>query len=206
MRYSRTIVEVGANYGQHTCKFVNEADTFVWSFEPLPILSNRLKEIYKDQENLTVIQKAVSDYNGVSQFHVSDPSGGAADYGCSSLNQFTDNIQDIWVNRPDFAFVDTIDVEVIRMDKFIEDNNITQIDYFHCDAQGSDLSVLKSFGDKLNVIVSGVVEGAHRINLYSVDNTVTSIVDFLESNGFRVTNKNDQNSSSEELDVYFERI
>jgi hypothetical protein len=92
------------------------------------------------------------------------------------------------------------------MDKFIEENNITQIDYFHCDAQGSDLSVLKSFGDKLNVIVSGVVEGAHRINLYSVDNTVTSIVDFLESNGFRVTNKNDQNSSSEELDVYFERI
>jgi hypothetical protein len=137
---------------------------------------------------------------------VSDPSGGAADYGWSSLNQFTDNIQDIWVNRPDFAFVDTIDVEVIRMDKFIEDNNITQIDYFHCDAQGSDLSVLKSFGNKLNVIVSGVVEGAHRINLYSVDNTVTSIVDFLESNGFRITNKNDQNSSSEELDVYFERI
>jgi hypothetical protein len=29
---------------------------------------------------------------------------------------------------------------------------------------------------------------------------------FLESNGFRITNKNDQNSSSEELDVYFERI
>ena len=198
MRYSKTIVEVGANYGQHTSKFVNEVDTFVWSFEPLPILSDRLKEIYKDQENLMIIQKAVSDFNGVSQFYVSDPSGGAADYGCSSLNQFTDNIQDIWVNRPDFAFVDTIDVEVIRMDKFIED--------FHCDAQGSDLSVLKSFGDKLGVIVSGVVEGAHRINLYSVDNTVTSIVDFLESNGFRITNKNDQNSSSEELDVYFERI
>jgi FkbM family methyltransferase len=206
MRYSKTIVEVGANYGQHTCKFVNEVDTFVWSFEPLPILSDRLKEIYKDQENLMIIQKAVSDYNGVSQFNVSDPSGGAADYGCSSLNKFTDNIQDIWVNRPDFAFVDTIDVEVIRMDKFIEENNITQIDYFHCDAQGSDLSVLKSFGDKLSVIVSGVVEGAHRINLYSVDNTVTSIVNFLESNGFRITNKNDQNSSSEELDVYFERI
>jgi len=205
MTYIKTIVEIGANYGQHTYNFVENHNTFVWAFEPIPILSNRLKDIFKDKKNIEVIQKAVSNYNGISKFKISDPNVGACDYGCSSLNEFTNNIEDIWPNRPDFKFMDEIDVEVIRMDKFIYENDIKQIDYFHCDAQGSDLLILESFGDKINIIKSGVVEAANRVNLYQVDNTVTSIINFLEKNNFNITNKNEINSSSEELDIYFEK-
>jgi hypothetical protein len=92
------------------------------------------------------------------------------------------------------------------MDKFISENNITEIDYFHCDAQGNDFKILKSFGNKLNIIKSGVVEASCSVSLYKVDNTAESIINFLEENGFKILNRSDLGASSPEIDINFEKI
>jgi FkbM family methyltransferase len=202
----KTVVEIGSNNGSHTMNFVNEENTFVWCFEPVPILFEQLKEKFKNYNNIKIFNNAISDFNGYSKFGISDPNVGAADYGCSSLNEFSDNIKDKWSNRPDFNFIETIDVEVIRMDKFILENNITEIDYFHCDAQGNDFKILKSFGDKLNIIKSGVVEASCSVSLYKVDNTAESIINFLEENEFKILNRSDLGASSPEIDINFEKI
>lgn len=210
----KVIIEVGANSGEDTIRYSKEGKLF--TFEPVPVMANNLRNMFSNNENVFVIQKAVSTFNGVSRFGISDPNRGCANMGCSSLNEFTDDIHQLWGGRPDFNHVEYIDVEVTRMDTFIEENGITEIDFLHCDAQGSDLDVLKSFGDKISILKSGRVEAGNKVQLYKgVDNSVYSIIDYLESNGFTITKINNHHNqeirredlpkSTEEVDVYFER-
>ena len=200
------IFEVGANNGQHTHKFVNTKNSHVYAFEPLPFLCEKIRSIFPNAQNLEIFDWAISDYDGISKFGISDPNHGAKDYGCSSLFSFTENIDSLWPDRGDFTFVEEIDVKVVRMDTFINENNITHIDYLHCDAQGGDLKVLESFGDKINLLKSGVVEAANNVSLYNIDNSTQSIVKFLEKNNFKILNPHDIGSAGQEVDIYFERL
>ena len=216
-RITYNIVEVGANTGRDTAKFVSIPNSRVWSIEPLPILYNQIKENFKYRDNIEVFPIAISDFNGTAEFKVSNHLGGAMDYGCSSLLDFDDDIRSKWPGRDDFVHVDHFDVEVKRMDTFCEENGIERIDYLHCDAQGNDLTVLKSFGDKLSIVKEGRCEGANSVSLYKgVDNSIQSIISFLTENGFQILrvvgdegveidiHKMDDNQH--EADVFFKRI
>ena len=211
----KVIIEVGANSGEDTIR--NDEQGKLYTFEPVPVMGDNLRNMFSENENVTVVEKAVSDFNGISQFGISDPQRGCANMGCSSLNKFTDNIHNIWKGRPDFNHVEYIDVEVTRMDTFIEENGITEVEYLHCDAQGSDFKVIQSFGTKLSILKAGKCEAANKVALYKgADNSVYSIMMFLEDNGFKITklnnhfhqeiNREDLPLSTEEVDIHFERI
>ena len=211
----KTIVEIGANNGGDTLNYAKEG--FLYTVEPVPVLAQNLRNMFADNPNVKVYELAISDYNGRATFGISDPRYGAANMGCSSLNTFSDDIHAKWPNRGDFNMIEYVDVEVMRMDTFIEREGITEIDYLHCDAQGSDLKVLQSFGDKISILKSGKCEAANTVDLYKdVDNSIYSIIKFLEDSGFKITQLNnhfnqpitvaDLPHSTEEVDVHFERI
>lgn len=209
----RTIIEIGANDGNDTLKFVGQPDTFLYTFEPVPIMADYVIQKLENSgyKNYKMMRYAVTDTDGLQQFHLSDPGG---NYACSSLNQFTDDIKEQWPGRADFITTATIDVQTIRMDTFIEREGIEQIDYFHCDAQGNDFKVLQSFGKHLNKIRFGRVEAANKVSLYKSDNSATTIMKWLNINGFMITavhnhfgqpiEINDLSNSTEEVDIYFE--
>jgi hypothetical protein len=70
---------------------------------------------------------------------------------------------------------------------FVEKENISQIDYLHCDAQSSDLNILKSLGNKIDILIEGRCEASNTKKLYkNVDNSLHSILLFLEKNNFEV--------------------
>ena len=211
----KTIVEIGANTGTDTVNYAKEG--ILYTIEPVPVLAEKLRGMFTDNDNVNVFEMAISDYNGTAKFGISDPRFGAANMGCSSLNEFSDDIHQKWGGRGDFNMIEYIDVEVMRMDTFIEREGITEIDYLHCDAQGSDLKVLQSFGDKISILKAGKCEAANTVDLYKdVDNSIYSIIKFLETNGFKITQLNnhyhqpitvaDLPNSTEEVDVHFERI
>jgi FkbM family methyltransferase len=211
----KVIIEVGANSGEDTVKYAEQGKLF--TFEPVPSMAENLRKMFSENKNVIVIEKAVSDFNGTSRFGISDPHRGCANMGCSSLNEFTDGIHDLWKGRPDFNHVEYLEVNVIRMDTFIEENGITEVEYLHCDAQGSDFKVIQSFGDKLKILKAGRCEAANKVALYKdTDNSVYSIIMFLENNGFKITKLNnhfhqeisreDLPTSTEEVDIHFERI
>jgi FkbM family methyltransferase len=211
----KTIVEIGANTGTDTIKYAKEG--ILYTIEPVPVLAEKLKETFSDNTNVNVFQMAISDYNGFAKFGISDPNFGAANMGCSSLNDFSDDIHQKWGGRGDFNMIEYVDVKVMRMDSFIEQQGITEIDYLHCDAQGSDLKVLQSFGDKISILKAGKCEAANTVDLYKgVDNSIYSIIKFLEENGFKIIELNnnfhqqisvsDLPNSTEEVDIHFERI
>jgi len=183
------IIEVGANNGDHTLEFSKNSK--VWSFEPIPLYVKILKDRFKNNSNVVIIDSAVSDFDGTAPFNISTN-------GCSSsLNELTD----FSINNTKVIFESQINVNVTRMDTFIIENNIDTIDYFHCDAQGNDLKILQSFGDKLSLIKKGKVEVSFGNELYKdVINDLDSVINFLKNNGFEISNWRDINSKLNHYD------
>jgi FkbM family methyltransferase len=173
------IFDVGANNGS-SCEHYATNENTVYAFEPTPFLLNNF--LYKkNNKNYIVIPKAVSDYDGIAEFNIA----GQSDWGCSSLNKFENNLDKTWPGREDFKITETIQVPVIRLDTFIEENNIKTIDILHCDTQGNDFKVLKSLGKYLNIIKSGSVEVYKQNPLYSnIDNHMDNVISFLKQNEF----------------------
>jgi FkbM family methyltransferase len=212
------IIEVGANSGQDSIRYSNIKNSFLYAFEPVPYLGDALKKLLDDNEitNYKLIRSAVSDTNGKAVFNISGPDE-SHNFACSSLNQFSDDIHQTWGGRSDFAHIDSLEVDTIRLDTFIEQEGIKEIEYLHIDAQGSDFNVLKSLGDKASIVKAGKCEAANKVALYKdVDNSVYSIMEWLDKNGFKITKLNNHHgqpitindlpNSTEEVDVNFERI
>src|SRR3989304_7327803 len=150
------IFDVGANNGNSTIDFAKAStNNIVYPFEPNPELCDLTKEKTANLPNYILIPKAVSDFNGSAKFNITPRHG----QGCSSHFDYSDNVNIIWrkiAHR--FQVTKVINTEVITIEKFIEENNIPIVDYLHCDAQGADLKVLKSFGKYLHLLQAGNVE------------------------------------------------
>ena len=193
--------DVGANLGTSSIGIaVSDPDTSVYAFEPTPELILYLKTKTMDLKNYNVVGKAVSDYEGIATFNVS----GLGDWGCSSLLEFSDKSKTEWPGRIDFVVTKQIQVDVIRLDNFIIENNIDVIDYFHCDTQGSDLDVLYGLGEKISIIKEGTIEAAAKQDiLYKNQNTVMECIEFLKMNNFEVVSVSSNDPDYNEANISF---
>ena len=113
--------------------------------------------------------------------------------------------ENIW-GTPPWEVTDTIEVEVITLNTFIKENSITKIDYLHIDTQGSDLKVLKGMGNYINIVNAGVMEaGAIADVLYKGQNTKDECIEFLEANGFDITDVTRASKDDLEINLHFKR-
>ena len=58
------IIEVGANQGQDTEKFLEKPENIVYSFEPIPELAFKLWEKHGQNKNFHLITAAIDVENG----------------------------------------------------------------------------------------------------------------------------------------------
>jgi len=177
------IIEVGSNKGTDTEKWLRDPKNIVYCFEPTPELCTLLWEKFSKFDNFHLFAGAIDIKNSWRQFNIA----GQKDWGCSSLHNFNENIDTLWPGRKDFKFTKTINTFCIRLDSFIDMSNIKNIDYLWIDAQGNDWNVLRSLGDKINIVKEGKCEVAYTVNLYNTDNTVENVKTWLESKGFSVS-------------------
>lgn len=194
----KTVIEVGANTGSDTLKFLNEGFR-VFAFEPTPELVLHLQQKLGSNPNFFLLPMAVDIQNGWAKFNVA----GNGDWGCSSLYTFSDDLPEKWP-RPDFKTTHSYTVMTTRLDTFIEANGITTIDYLWIDAQGNDFNALKSMGNYINSVKEGKCEGAYSVNLYSnTDNNCFTISKWLGEMGFRTTITPDD--GGKEANIHFYR-
>ena len=182
-QYDRIVFDVGANNGSTTIPLAkSQPNTIVFAFEPTPKLVDDIKEQTTDIENYIIVQTAVSNYTGKSKFNLMQKY----DWGCSSLLEFSENTKNgnIWEGCI-HEVTDSIEVDVITLKTFIEENNIPTIDFLHIDTQGSDLNVLRGMGEHLSIVIEGQMEAALIEDaLYVGQNRKEECIEFLESNGF----------------------
>lgn len=205
------VFDVGANDGYHS-RLSGESGYETYSFEPVPNMFNLLCERVKDYSNVHTFQLAISDKEGVFDFNVV----GHCDWGCSSLYEFNSNLEKTWPGMTIYSFgeykqmvwevTEKIKVRTIRVDTFMEDNNIPYIDFLHCDAQGHDIKVLHSFGNRIKDLKEGRVEVTSKNPLYKNSiNTLENLETFLEKNGFEIKSCHPNDSYGNEVNVHFIR-
>jgi FkbM family methyltransferase len=203
------LLDVGANWGTDSLnKTKDNSNIITWAFEPTPELVAHLNNESKDYSNrYHIVPIALSDFDGTAQFNIADSPG--HDWGTSSLNTFSDNLDRTWPGRTDFKVTRTIEVQVSRFDTWYQTNgiNFDKIDFFHCDTQGSDLKVLQGMGDLINLIQEGVVECARneQVKLYKENHTVQEMQDFLSSKGFEITRIEGNDAWHNEINLHFRK-
>ena len=218
--------DIGANNGSTTIDLARQNEWLnFYAFEPTPEMYKKIEEQTKDLDNYILIKKAASNFNGKAKFNVSgtELSPGVG-WGCSSLLDFSekskiDSSEYGWHfsgvaedgsyiewDRQDFIKTDEIEVEVITLKKFIEENNITEIEYLHLDAQGSDLNILKGMEEKISLVKAGQMEAARKKDiLYNDQNTLEESIKFLEENGFKILLIQNGDPQENEANIYFSK-
>jgi FkbM family methyltransferase len=189
----KVFFDVGANNGEDSIAYAKaNPDALVYAFEPSPYLVEVIKNSSSDLKNYTIIQAAVSDFNGSSTFNICKDL-----QGLGSLLEWGKDAKKLWPNFK-LNFNEQIDVNVIKLETFIEENNIKNITYFHCDTQGNDLKVLQGLGKYIDIIQEGQVE-ATRLDssLYEGQNTADQTVQFLISKNFEILGYENQIHFSE---------
>ena len=173
------VFEVGCHDGKDTVKWLDQGAT-VYGFEPHPRMIKILrKSLLKQYKNFHLIEQAVDIEENEKDFYLSG--------GCSSLHQFTENLDKLWPERTSWSVKGTTKIKTLRLDNFMESQNINHIDYLWIDAQGNDFRVLQSLGNKISLVKEGRCEAAYTLNLYkNTINDVNTISDWLRSNNFEV--------------------
>lgn len=181
---SKVFFDIGANNGSWTRKVLNaDPDATVYVVEPTPFLLdrylNKLAAQYK--HNVVLIPKAIDVAPGEVQFNIAQ----GFDWGCSSIHEFSDGLDKTWPGRKDFKVTDTHMVDCVTMKSIVEQYDIEQIDFMHCDVQGNDLNVLLSFEDRFDTVQHGEVEVFTKNPLYkNVNNSLDNVREFLAKRGY----------------------
>lgn len=217
----RCIIEVGAHRMEDTDRLHQTwPHVPLWTFEPVPHLWTHLAERFKTYPNVHPQAYAIDVKNGNQTLHIS------GDTGCSSLHTFTEGVGELWDQAvkeysptpekersriDDFSIRGTVIVRTIRLDSFLEIVNFPKdgiIEHLHCDAQGNDLNVLKSMGDYIQCLQSGVIETTKKegLHLYTNgENYTEDAVAFLESNGFKHISIHNNDRANSENNIRFSR-
>ncbi len=156
--------DVGANIGSSSLHLLNQNDWTVYAFEPTPELISVINSKVGENKRYNIIPMAVGNENKIIKFNIA----GHYDWGCSSVLNFSDNLDKTWEGREDFYFTSQIDVQMIKLIDFCKANDVTKIDYLHIDAQGFDYEVLLGLEDMINIVEEGCLETAqnHDVKLY----------------------------------------
>lgn len=199
----KIIFDVGANDCKTFLQQVkDDAFTHVHAFEPTPRLCDFIRQNYSHLRNLHFNPFAVGDVEDIKYFNIA----GQADWGCSSLLEFSDKSITDWEGRDDFQVTRVEQVRVIRLDKYIEENKIGKIDFLHVDTQGYDLRVLEGLGKYLSIVKEGMVEAAAKPEiLYYGQNSLEETKNFLEKNGFKIISITNNDHLGNEVNIHFVR-
>jgi FkbM family methyltransferase len=124
--------DIGANKGTYTVKMANKPSSKVYAFEPAPENLVKLREVVKDKPNVEVHGIAISDQCGVTKLmlHPGNPGGHSIEKKLEGQR---------WKHKLE----NSIDVAVMSLDVWCNQNAINKVDGIKIDVEGHEESVLR---------------------------------------------------------------
>jgi FkbM family methyltransferase len=148
----------------------------IFCFECNPDSVNVCKETIGENNNIILVDKAVSNNDGEIDFYVTDMDKSIdKNIGASSALLHLDNKESFFQKK--------ITVNSITLKTFMEENNINNIDLLCLDLQGYEKIALEGLGDKIKNVKYIISEYANR-SFYSGDILLEDYQTFLTSLGF----------------------
>ena len=214
----KCIIEVGLSIGDDFSLYVTDPSAdYVFGFEPVPHLAKHVRNRCASVPTTTpyeVIQKAVDIDDNPKTFYpattdylyMDGVAGRGWMNGAGSLLKMEDHLSQTWPNRPDLKQIDSdaIEVECTRLDTFIKERGVDEIQMLEIDAQGKDLDVLKSLGDYISIVKNGKIEVPEtpEVALYKDNHNKEETLHFLLDHGFSVEQEN-VNLQNEENFIFY---
>ena len=184
----KILVYCGFNHGPTFKGMVSKFDV-CYGFEANPELFTKLENYYIQNpiNNTKIIlhNSLLSNTHGIEEeFYIQDANDTQMDYA-SSLGRTTEEYYDM--SRNVIKHTKTIKLKTTNLLKFLEENNVTEIDTLLTDLEGSDLNVLKTLKPLLdNRKIKNIqceVEPDHKpIKYEGLDNKFKGFVELLENN------------------------
>jgi FkbM family methyltransferase len=175
----RMWLDVGANRGGKIMESAAEHDDIiVYAFEPnlLAVAGNIGR-----YSNYIVVPAVVTVTNGVQILQLADSDTASTIMPINWENTVR------WQGGP-LTVTSRIPVPAIRLDTFMDAVGIGSVEQLTVDAQGADLDVLKSAGDRISDIESVRVEVAVTpFPVYVGAPTKQEVIGYMDSRGFRLT-------------------
>lgn len=170
----QTVFEMGANDCNDTIGFSKLLpDAKIYAFECNPAVLSKDREKIKSLKNAVLVEKAVSDREGVLEFFPTTNGN----TGASSLFKESDSYDVEKYNQ-----IKTI-VESTTIENFADKESIDGVDILWMDMQGAELVTLKGAGKFLNKIKIIHTE-AEFIEIYRGQPLFGEVRKYLENNNF----------------------
>jgi FkbM family methyltransferase len=195
---ARVWIDVGAHLGEKTFAAAQQDPALrVYAFEPqLGIAAQRMGAL----ANFIVIPVAVGEADGSAEFHVNDFDA------ASSLLPFNPEGLSRWRGGAELARTHPVAVPVMRLDTFMNGAGIGKVDYLKVDAQGTDLAVIRSAGERLRDIERITVEvQTTPLPLYAGSAAKKEVIAFLNEAGFHLVSTESQSQGQEENLTFLRR-
>lgn len=200
---------IGACWGELLIPYAEaNMDVVVIGFEPNPHAFIQLFENTKHLNNVVLVPNAVSYFNSEATFNITKLPDG--DMGCSSILEYSDNIENLITDGLEHS--ETIDIKCIRIDTFLDglDFKVNTIKNIIVDAQGYDLECLLSTGHYCDLIESGEVEVVtYEDALYNKQNNIIGkVTRWLYEHNFIIYDirDNDHSNPGTEMNIFFKKI
>lgn len=188
----RTYFDIGCAVGSFAFEYLKDREGMVYAFEPHPDMYPLLKKREESEPRFKVYPYAICEQDGEAWFHVnSNPM-------TSSLKPFSSAVTA-------FHTIRKVRVETKRLDTFCKELSIGAIRYLKSDAQGSDLEVLRSLGERLQLVDRIMVEAFITPvgdDVYPGEVKRDDVYNFLVSNGFQFEGQRDDGNYA---DLIFRR-
>lgn len=173
---SKGILHVGASLGQEAQRYADLGIKKMIFIEAIPDVFLQLKSNISTFPDAVALNACVSDEDGVKvKFNIANNEGQS-----SSFLEFGTHIE----QHPTVRFIDSIELETVRLDSLLKDMNLSEIDFLVMDLQGAELLALKGMGDLLNKFKYAYLE-VNRDELYVNGAKVEEIDIYLDNYGFK---------------------
>lgn len=135
MGKARIVFDIGANYGDTVLKY-NQLfhDASIYAFEPYDLTYKSLVQKVQHIQNVITAPLAISDQHGSLVFYVNRNVNTNSLLPSQKMGLTSDH---------EVQQRSTVNVNSTTIDKFSDENNITQIDILKLDIQGGELAALK---------------------------------------------------------------
>jgi len=184
-------IDVGAHHGEVTLGYANHNPGLrIYAFEPNLRAAAKLFGL---APNYVVIPMAVAESDGCADFHLN------AFEASSSLLRLDQQAVKSWVRGELLREEETVRVPTIRLDTFMNAMQINRVDFLKVDAQGMDLAVIKSAGDRIRDIIKITTEvSIAPAPVYQNSPSKEEVIAFLKDAGFSPAGVEMQSSDQEE--------
>ena len=181
-----TIYEVGSRDCLQAIEFNGAFPSAkVISFEPNPYSIQVCKQNIANHPNIQLVEKAVSNHNGIVKFFpISISQSPIWNPGASSMKKITP----LYKTRENLI-QEEIEVPCVRLDTWILDSGHWIPDLLWIDAQGMTLEVIKGLGNFLNGVYAINFE-AEMQEMYEGEALFPEIHEYLTLNGFTYVHGN----------------